>query len=121
MPFIFNFPKHNCVTYDGMERAQARKVLEEAGEVLEATSDYAYADEGSTAQANFAYWTAFELMDVIHAAETELRMIEDSLEQSLDEIRDLVEDKNRRRGYYDANMVRANDRRAEEQEPTDNC
>jgi phosphoribosyl-ATP pyrophosphohydrolase len=120
MRFVYNFPPHKGVER-GHVMGQARKVLEEAGEALEATADYTHAEYGTAEHASFAYWTAFELMDVIHAAETELRMIEGSLEQSLDEIRDLVEDKNRRRGYYDADLVRADNRRTEEQESTSDC
>lgn len=40
-----------------------------------------------------------ELMDVIHAAETALRM--EFSDNEVEQLRDAVEEKNRRRGYYE--------------------
>lgn len=40
-----------------------------------------------------------ELMDVIHAAETALRM--EFADEEVEKLRDTVEEKNRKRGYYD--------------------
>jgi hypothetical protein len=39
-------------------------------------------------------------MDVVHACETALRMIDDSFEVDLAEVREMTVEKNRVRGYY---------------------
>ena len=71
------------------------------GEAEEAMSAQNYVDYGSGSGDREADRTAYgmELMDVIHAAETALRMEFDDDEVA--ELRDAVEAKNRKRGYYD--------------------
>ena len=86
---------------------QLEKVIEEVGEAHDAleamynqfrwaftTQDEA--DLKMADRARNAY--GMELMDVIHAAETALRMEFEPCE--VDELRDTVEAKNRERGYY---------------------
>lgn len=119
MPFVYNFPKHNDArTLPQYPRqSQLCKILEEVTELNEALLDY---DKGACSLVA----VAMEAMDVIHATETLLRQIERAYDFRLftmDEVYDRVIEKNRERGYYDANMVRADNRRAEEQESTDNC
>lgn len=78
---------------------QADKVRGESLEACNALWDYdmgARFGKPDTTKRRTAY--GMELMDVIHAAETALRMEFDDAE--VDCLRDAVEDKNRKRGYY---------------------
>lgn len=68
---------------------QVKKVREEAEELVKV--------EGC---GNSYYEQDFEAMDVIHAAESYLRMRHHSPE-TLEMLRQLVIEKNRKRGYYD--------------------
>lgn len=68
---------------------QAEKVCEEAQELAEASA------QGST-----CYEDDFEAMDVIHSVENYLRMKGHS-DETLEMLRSLVIEKNRKRGYYD--------------------
>lgn len=81
---------------------QAQKVLGEACEAFNALRDGLWDyDTGKRREEMIdADRTAYgmELMDVIHAAETALRMGFSNGE--VDNLRDAVEDKNRKRGYY---------------------
>lgn len=77
------------------------QVIHIESEASEAISAQNYMDYGSGSGDREADRTAYgmELMDVIHAAETALRMEFDDDEVA--ELRDAVEAKNRKRGYYD--------------------
>lgn len=92
MSFFYRFP---AVRSDmtASRSYQASKINEEVEEAIEALSDYRSRPSG---KARAAY--GMELMDVIHAAETALRMEFNDAE--VDGLCDAVEKKNRRRGYY---------------------
>lgn len=81
---------------------QAEKVWDEAAEVFNALRDglWDYDTWKRRDRMSDADRTAYgmELMDVIHAAETALRMEFDG--EEVDDLRDKVEEKNRVRGYY---------------------
>lgn len=81
---------------------QAEKVWDEAAEAFNALRDglWDYDAGKRREEMSEADRTAYgmELMDVIHAAETALRM--DFSDVEADELRAEVEDKNRKRGYY---------------------
>lgn len=76
------------------------QVLHIESEASEAISAQNYMDYGSGSGDREADRTAYgmELMDVIHAAETALRM--EFGDDEVAELRDAVEEKNRDRGYY---------------------
>lgn len=82
--------------------AQAVKIREEADEAFNALCDGLWdCDTGEPrVEMGEADRTAYgmELMDVIHAAETALRM--EFSDAEVDGLREAVEEKNRRRGYY---------------------
>lgn len=82
---------------------QAEKVWDEATEAYNALRDSLWDYDTGTRREEMSDSdrTAYgmELMDVIHAAETALRMEFDDFE--VDGLRDAVEKKNRRRGYYE--------------------
>lgn len=67
---------------------QAKKVIEEAEELMTAQCS-----------GNTYYEADFEAMDTIHSAENYLRM-RGHTEETLEKLRDLTVEKNRRRGYY---------------------
>jgi NTP pyrophosphatase (non-canonical NTP hydrolase) len=118
MPFAYNFPPHkDAQTLPQYPRqTQMCKILEEVVELNEALLNY---DKG---MCNIIP-VAMEAMDVIHATETLLRQIEKSIDFRLftmDEAYDKVIKKNKERGYY-ADLVRADNGREKEQEPTDDC
>lgn len=81
---------------------QAEKVRDEAAEAFNALRDglWDYDAGKRREEMSEADRTAYsmELMDVIHAAETALRMEFDDAE--VDGLREAVEEKNRERGYY---------------------
>ena len=81
---------------------QAEKVWDEATEAFNALRDGLWDYDTGTRREEMmdADRTAYgmELMDVIHAAETALRM--EFGDAEVDCLRDAVEDKNRKRGYY---------------------
>lgn len=88
MTDFYRFPamaKLNEWTFD----SQAEKVREEANELVDANNAYYEAD--------------FEAMDTIHAAENFLRMRGHS-EETLEMIKKLTIEKNRKRGYYDSEV-----------------
>lgn len=82
---------------------QAEKVWDEATEAYNALRDSLWDYDTGTRREEMSDSdrTAYgmELMDVIHAAETALRMEFDDNE--VDALRDAVEEKNRERGYYE--------------------
>lgn len=82
---------------------QAEKVWDEAAEAFNALRDGLrdYDAGKRREEMSEADRTAYgmELMDVIHAAETALRMEFDDAE--VDCLREAVEEKNRKRGYYE--------------------
>lgn len=82
---------------------QAEKVWDEAAEAFNALRDglWDYDAGKRREEMSEADRTAYgmELMDVIHAAETALLMEFDDNE--VDGLREAVEEKNRRRGYYE--------------------
>lgn len=78
---------------------QAEKVRSESLEACNALWDYdmgARFGKPDAPKRRTAY--GIELMDVIHAAETALRM--EFGDEEVDALRDAVEEKNRKRGYY---------------------
>lgn len=81
---------------------QAEKVWDEAAEAFNALRDglWDYDTGKRREEMRDADRTSYgmELMDVIHAAETALRM--EFSDAEVDALRDAVEDKNRKRGYY---------------------
>lgn len=81
---------------------QVTKVCCEACEALDALRDCLWDYDTGTRREEMseADRTAYgmELMDVIHAAETALRM--EFSDEEVDELRGMVERKNRKRGYY---------------------
>lgn len=86
---------------DGISRIdQMGKLFSETDEADRARRALTLAESfccyARTEEYRIAY--GMELMDVIHAAETALRMEFNDAE--VDDLRDAVEDKNRRRGYY---------------------
>ena len=77
---------------------QVSKLLDECAEAEKSLLDYEVAIRlGEQATADRAAY-GMELMDVIHAAETALRM--EFSDEEVDGLCDAVEKKNRRRGYY---------------------
>lgn len=89
-------------------RQQARKVAEEATKARTAlVAMEALFDEAFTTMDDADYDTAerardkygMDLLDVIHASETALRM--EFAQEKVEHLRDAVERKNRERGYYD--------------------
>ena len=87
---------------DGYSRLdQFGKIIEEVSEVESARRTLSLADDfcddrGEIERYREAYGT--ELMDVIHAAETALRM--EFSEEEVSRLRDKVIEKNSKRGYY---------------------
>lgn len=83
-------------------KEQAEKVRDEATEACNALRDGLWDCDTGTRREEMSDSdrTAYgmELMDVIHAAETAMRM--ELSDAEVDGLRDAVEDKNRRRGYY---------------------
>lgn len=81
---------------------QAEKVWDETTEAYNALRDSLWDYDTGTRREEMSDSdrTAYgmELMDVIHAAETALRIEFSDVE--VDGLRDAVEDKNRKRGYY---------------------
>ena len=80
--FAYNFPRYTCAAPYMLN--QAAKIAEEAREVVCA--------------ARLVNEIAMETMDVIHAAETMLRMLDGLVD--VDALREEVVRKNRQRGYY---------------------
>lgn len=78
---------------------QANYVLSEAEEAKSAQSFMDYG-EGSGESDRMDY--GMELMDVIHSAETALRM--EFTNQEIAQLQDSVIEKNRARGYYDSTV-----------------
>lgn len=106
MSGFYRFPAM-AMMGDRTNEQQSSKLLEECAEAEKALFVYeavaldeietGHVDCISDSQvARTAY--GMELMDVIHAAETALRMEFNDAE--VDDLRDAVEEKNRRRGYY---------------------
>lgn len=116
MSGFYRFPAMSR-PYAADRRSQCAKVREEADEVEIARDDLESAELGMPSVCDFddlplavrvvsirarmtmcriAY--GMELMDVIHAAETALRM--DFADDEVSELRDMVERKNQRRCYY---------------------
>lgn len=79
---------------------QRTKLLEEAYEVTGAAyalGEARLTNADHTEDCRQLY--GMKLMDVIHAAETALRM--EFEDEEVETLRDMVEEKNRKRGYYD--------------------
>lgn len=97
--FAYNFPRCTCAAPYMLN--QAGKIAEEAREVACAVRLYKDHDQDAfdaREQARLVNEIAMETMDVIHAAETMLTMLDGLVD--LDGIRDAVVRKNRARGYY---------------------
>lgn len=83
---------------------QLAKIEDETKEAIKACGDYGcvqlktWFDSPEAEKAREEY--LMELLDIIHCVETALRM-EDVDEAEYERIRQLVIEKNRRRGYYD--------------------
>lgn len=98
---FYRFPAMTNIQFD--PQAQLHKIGEEVKEAIQACGDLGIAcidygcasDEAVEAATNYG----MELMDVIHAAETALRI--DFTEDEVNNFRKLTEAKNRKRGYYD--------------------
>ena len=100
--FAYNFPRCTCAAPYMLN--QAGKIAEEAREVASAVRLYKAHDQDAfdaREQARLVNEIAMETMDVIHAAETMLRMLDGLVD--VDGLRDEVIRKNRQRGYYKAN------------------
>lgn len=101
MSDFYRFP--SLAVSDGFSRLdQFGKLIEEVSEVEAARNvidlAYDFCDDRDEIE---MYRTAYgmELMDVIHAAETALRM--EFTDAEVDGLSEAVEEKNRRRGYYE--------------------
>lgn len=97
--FAYNFPPCSCASPYLLN--QSAKIAEEAREVSFAVRLCKAHDQDAfdaREQARLVNDIAMETMDVIHAAETMLRMLDGLVD--LDGIRDAVIRKNRARGYY---------------------
>lgn len=101
MSGFYSFPAMARLGEQNAE-AQAVKIREEADEAFNALCDGLWdCDTGETrVEMGEADRTAYgmELMDVIHAAETALRM--EFSDEEVDRLRNMVESKNAARGYY---------------------
>ena len=98
--FTYNFPRCTCDAPYMIN--QAAKIAEEAREVAFAVRLCKAHDQDAfdaREQARLVNEIAMETMDVIHAAETMLRMLDGLVD--VDGIRDAVIRKNRARGYYE--------------------
>jgi negative regulator of sigma E activity len=98
--FVYNFPHCSCASPYLLN--QAGKIAEEAREVVCAARFYKAHDQDAfdaREQARLVNKIAMETMDVIHAAETMLRMLDGLVD--VDGLRDEVIRKNRQRGYYE--------------------
>lgn len=101
MSGFYRFPA--IAASDGFSRLdQFGKLIEEVSEVESARRTLSLADDfcddcGEIERYRTAY--GMELMDVIHAAETALRM--EFSDAEVDGLREAVEEKNRKRGYYE--------------------
>ena len=73
-----------------------RREADEALEILEAVSPYTAPEDIALRRREYG----MELIDIIHATETALRM--EFTDEEVAELRDAVEKKNRDRGYYAA-------------------
>lgn len=91
--YPYNFPDfaHKPFYVD----AQIEKIESEIREAKDALRDLERAGGPMRVRA-----LASEIMDVVHACETALRMIDDSFEVNLDVVREITIEKNRVRGYY---------------------
>lgn len=91
--YPYNFPEfaHKPFYLD----YQIAKIESEVSEVNVALKDLIFSDGPMRVRA-----LASEIMDVIHACETALRMVNDSYEVDLAEVREMTIEKNRVRGYY---------------------
>lgn len=90
---IYQFPKTKFVTNDLSD--QLGHVTSEALEAMES-----YARDEAPVE------TAIELLDVIHSAETALRiLLQQNRELDLDDLHDHVIAKNSARGYYDGQKL----------------
>lgn len=95
MDELINTKQLGKVTEEVGEAHNALEVMYSLFRLVFATRDKADLDRAN--RARYAY--GMELMDVIHAAETALRMEFEPGE--VEELHDKVEAKNRERGYYD--------------------
>lgn len=84
---IYRFPKHRSV--DEYSQRQAHEKIGE--ELLEAVASYS-CNYDTTEE------YGIELMDIIHATETAMRMM--FSDEEVEELRARVIEKNARRGYY---------------------
>lgn len=76
---------------------QVLQIMDEAEEAVSAYSFWCYGSGSGDKDADRGAY-GMELMDVIHATETALRM--EFTPEEVNELRDAVEEKNRKRGYY---------------------
>lgn len=99
MSDFYRFPAIACIEEPSNTR-QADKIYEESLEVCGAQLSYEMAERyGNPIIHKIRENYGMELMDVIHAAETALRM--EFSDAEVDGLREAVEEKNRRRGYYE--------------------
>lgn len=99
MSDFYRFPAIACIEEPSNTR-QADKIYEESLEVCGAQLSYEMAERyGNPIIHKIRENYGMELMDVIHAAETALRMEFDDAE--VDGLREAVEEKNQERGYYE--------------------
>ena len=99
MSDFYRFPAIACIEEPSNTR-QADKIYEESLEGCGAQLSYEMAERyGNPIIHKIRENYGMELMDVIHAAETALRMEFDDAE--VDGLREAVEEKNRERGYYE--------------------
>lgn len=98
--FAYNFPPCTCASPYLLN--QACKIAEEARDVVCVARFYKARDDDAfdaREQARLVNEIAMETMDVIHAAETMLRMLDGLVD--VDALREEVVRKNRQRGYYE--------------------
>ena len=94
--YDYQFP---AVTLETTDSEQVRKLREETNEFFSASGIYGYEDDEKAKLDPLGVSTCIELLDVIHACETLLRRFNPAIAAACSEI---VEAKNRARGYYNA-------------------
>lgn len=95
-PGIYRFPAM-AKLHEWSNGDQVLQIMDEAEETVSAYSFWCYGSGSGDKDADRDAY-GMELMDVIHAAETALRM--EFTSKEVDGLRDEVEKKNRARGYY---------------------
>ena len=93
--YDYEFPE---ITLETTDSEQVRKLREETNEFFCASGIYGYEDDEKAKLDPLGVSECIELLDVIHACETLLRRFDQAIVGACSEI---VEAKNRARGYYD--------------------